>query len=151
MKKHRILSTQRHSRTAAGFTLIEIMLVVAIIAVLLGASIKYLVGNLDAARSTRVEGDLASITTQLKTYEMQNLFMPTTEQGLEALVNEPTVDPKPRRWRQLLEKVPEDPWGMPYQYRNPGVKNAKGFDLFSLGPDRKEGDNDDIGNWSADK
>ena len=134
----------------SGFTLIEIMLVVAIMTVLIGASIKYLVGNLDAARVARVEGDISSITTQLKTYEMENLYMPTTEQGLDALVIAPASDPKPRRWRQLLQEVPNDPWGMPYQYRNPGIKNPKGFDLFSFGPDRKESE-DDLGNWNISK
>jgi general secretion pathway protein G len=65
-------------------------------------------------------------------------------------VKTPSSDPKPRRWRQLLEKVPEDPWGMPYQYRNPGVKNPNSFDLFSWGPDRKESE-DDLGNWNINK
>jgi general secretion pathway protein G len=147
MKKRHFLPMQRHS---AGYTLIEIMLVLAIIAVLLGAGIYKVIGNLDAARETRVQSDIATITTQLKTYEMENLFMPTTEQGLDALVKTPSSDPKPRRWRQLLEKVPEDPWGMPYQYRNPGVKNPNSFDLFSWGPDRKESE-DDLGNWNINK
>jgi general secretion pathway protein G len=151
MKQHRFLPTQRHSAGAAGYTLIEIMLVLAIIAVLLGAGIYKVIGNLDAARETRVEADIATITTQLKTYEMENLFMPTTEQGLDALVKAPTTDPKPRRWRQLEESMPEDPWGMPYQYRSPGTHNPNGFDLYSMGPDRKDGTEDDIGNWSASK
>lgn len=135
-------------RGRAGYTLVEIMLVLAIIAVLLGAGIYKLVGNLDAAKETRVEADIQTISTQLKTYEMTNLFLPTTEQGLQALVTEPTGDPKPRRWRQLMESVPLDPWGMPYNYRNPGIKNPNGFDLYSYGPERKEGDKE-IGNWST--
>jgi general secretion pathway protein G len=87
----------------------------------------------------------------LKTYESQNLFLPTTEQGLQALIQPPTTDPKPRHWRRLWDSdtVPIDPWGMPYQYRNPGIKHPNGFDLFSFGPDRKEGTDDDIGNWEA--
>ncbi|MBI4024408.1 MAG: type II secretion system major pseudopilin GspG [Verrucomicrobia bacterium] len=134
----------------SGYTLIEIMLVLAIIAVLLGSGIYYLAGNLDIAKERRVEADLTTITTQLKTYEMQNLFLPTTEQGLNALVTQPTTEPVPKRWRQLLEKVPVDPWGTPYGYRNPGTHNPGKFDLFSLGPDRVES-GDDIGNWEAQK
>ena len=90
----------RRSHSAHGYTLIEIMLVLSIISVLLGAGIYYLIGNLDIAKERRVQADIATFTTQLKTYEMENLFMPTTEQGLAALVQEPTTDPKPRRWRQ---------------------------------------------------
>lgn len=133
-------------RRNGGYTLIEIMLVLAIIAVLLGAGIYYMSGSLDTAKAQRVDADIQTITTQLRTYEMQNLVMPTTAQGLQALVTEPASEPKPRRWVQLFTKLPEDPWGTPYQYRNPGVKNPKGFDLYSLGPDRVESD-DDIGNW----
>ena len=133
-----------------GYTLIEIMLTLAIIAVLLGAGIYYLTGNLDVAKEQRVAADLQTITTQLKTYEMQNLFLPTTEQGLQALVTQPTTEPVPKRWRQLMEKTPEDPWGKPYVYRIPGKHRPSGFDLFSLGPDRVESD-DDIGNWESKK
>ena len=140
----------RRFHDAKGYTLIEIMLVLAIISVLLGAGIYYLIGNLDIAKEQRVQADIATITTQLKTYEMQNLYMPTTDQGLEALVQEPTSDPKPRRWRQLMEKVPEDPWGMPYNYRYPGLKNPNSFDLYSFGPERKENDKE-IGNWNVNK
>ena len=129
-----------------GYTLVEIMLVLGIISVLLGAGIYYLTGSLDVAKERRVEADIVTITTQLKTYEMQNLFLPTSEQGLQALVTQPITEPIPRRWRQLLEKVPTDPWGIAYLYRYPGKKKSKGFDVYSLGPDRIESD-DDIGNW----
>lgn len=124
------------------------MLTLAIIAVLLGAGIYYLTGNLDIAKEQRVEADLQTITTQLKTYEMQSLFLPTTEQGLQALVTKPTTEPVAKRWRQLMEKLPIDPWGKPYLYRNPGKRNPEKFDLFSTGPDRVESD-DDIGNWES--
>ncbi|MGB8354957.1 MAG: type II secretion system major pseudopilin GspG [Chthoniobacteraceae bacterium] len=140
--------TSHQFRRVKGYTLIEIMLVLAIISVLLGAGIYYLIGNLDIAKERRVQADIATITTQLKTYEMQNLYMPTTEQGLQALVEEPSTDPKPRRWRQLMEKLPEDPWGMPYNYRNPGLKNPNGFDLYSFGAERKENDKE-MGNWNV--
>ena len=105
-----------------------------------------MVGNIDVARESRVEADLQAIGTQLRVYEMQNLRPPSTEQGLRALVTRPSSEPVPRRWRQLLEEVPLDPWGEEYVYYYPGKKNPQGFDLFSKGPDRQEGGGDDIGN-----
>jgi general secretion pathway protein G len=117
----------------AGFTLIEIMLVVGIITVLMGAAIFHLAGNLELAKEQRVRGDIQAISTQLKTYETFNLVLPTTE-------------PIPPRWKQMMTQIQLDPWGMAYVYRYPGKKNPKSFDLFSLGPDRIESD-DDIGNW----
>ncbi len=122
------------------------MLVVTIIVVLMGAAIVLLRGNLEFAKDQRVEGDIQAITTQLKLYETMNYFPPTTEQGLQALVSKPSTEPVPQRWRQLLKEVPLDPWGMKYNYRNPGRRNPESFDLFSFGPDRVESD-DDIGNW----
>ncbi len=130
---------------AAGYTLFEIMLVLGIIAVLVGSAIYLLVGNLDVAKEARVDADIQSISTQLRVYEMRNLKPPTSEQGLEALVTRPGGD-APRRWTQLLSEIPLDPWGTPYKYYWPGRKNPKGFDLFSFGPDRQEGTEDDIGN-----
>jgi len=132
----------------SGYTLIEIMLVLAIISVLVGAGIYFLSGNLDIAKEQRAASDLQTITTQLKTYEMQNQFLPSSEQGLMALVKQPTTEPLPTRWRALMEHLPTDPWGSPYQYRQPAQKSSKQFDLFSLGPDRTES-KDDIGNWNG--
>lgn len=145
---HRHAHTPRHPfpppapRHTPGYTLFEIMLVLGIIAVLVGSAIFLLVGNVDIAKEQRVEADIQAISTQLRTYEMLNLTYPTTAQGLDALVNKPTIEPIPRRWRQLMESVPLDPWGNPYQYAYPGKRNPGGFDLYSLGPDRKESDDD---------
>jgi len=136
----------KRPRREAGYTLFEIMLVLGIIAVLVGSAIYLLVGNIDVARESRVEADVQSISTQIRVYEMQNLRPPTSAQGLAALVTRPAAEPAPRRWRQLLERVPLDPWGEEYVYYWPGKKNAAGFDLFSKGPDRQEGGGDDIGN-----
>ncbi len=122
------------------------MLVVGIITVLMGSAIYFLSGNLDIAKEQRVRGDLQAISTQLKTYETLNLFLPTSEQGLNALLAKPTTEPVPQRWKQMLEKMPTDPWGMAYVYRYPGKHNTRTFDLFSLGADRVES-GDDIGNW----
>ncbi len=128
----------------AAYTLFEIMLVLGIIAVLVGSAIYLLVGNVDVARIQRVDTDAQTITTQLKTYEMVNYAMPSTEQGLQALVSRPTSEPVPKRWTQLLSSVPLDPWGTNYQYRNPGRKNSSGFDLYSAGPDRQPNTEDDV-------
>ena len=135
---------RRNRLQQSGYTLFEIMLVLGIIAVLVGSAIYMLVGNIDVAKDQRVNSDIEAISMQLRTYEMLNYRMPTTEQGLKALVSQPTSEPRPRRWKQLMKTMPLDPWGAEYVYRNPGRKNSSGFDLFSLGPDGKESD-DDIG------
>jgi general secretion pathway protein G len=125
----------------SGYTLFEIMLVLGIIAVLVGSAIYMLVGNIDVAKEQRVDSDIEAISMQLRTYEMLNYRMPTSEQGLKALVNQPTTEPRPRRWKQLMKTVPIDPWGNEYVYRNPG-KGGAAFDIYSLGPDGKESDDD---------
>ena len=131
-------------RDNRGYTLFEIMLVLGIIAVLSGSAIFMLVGNLDIAKENRAEADIKTLTMQLRTYEMRNYRMPSTAQGLQALVTKPSGDPKPTNWHQLLESLPLDPWGNPYVYRNPGKTSPKGFDLFSVGADGIESE-DDIG------
>jgi general secretion pathway protein G len=132
------------SHQRGGYTLFEIMLVLGIVAVLVGSAIRMLLPNLDLAKEQRVEGDIDAIGIQLRSYEMLNLRKPTTEQGLKALVELPTANPKPRKWRKLMDEVPLDPWGEEYRYQNPGKHKKDGYDLFSLGPDRVESD-DDIG------
>jgi general secretion pathway protein G len=135
----RELKKRRFSQS--GYTLFEIMLVLGIIAVLVGSAIYMLVGNIDVAKEQRVDSDIEAISMQLRTYEMLNYRMPTTEQGLKALVNQPTTEPRPRRWKQLMKSVPIDPWGNEYVYRNPG-KGGAAFEIYSLGPDGKESDDD---------
>src|SRR5882724_3762599 len=120
-----------------GFTLLEIMLVVTIIALLLGTAIYKLAGNVEYARRTRVAADLQGINTQLKLYESMNGFYPTTDQGLQALVAQPDTDPRPTRWYQLYKELPKDPWQKDYISVCPGVKDPSGYDLYSAGPDRK--------------
>jgi len=126
--------------TEAGYTLFEIMLVLGIIAVLVGSAIYMLSGNIDVAKEQRVQSDIQAISMQLRTYEMLNYRKPTTDQGLKALVQQPSGDPKPRHWKKLMEAVPIDPWGNEYIYRNPGKYKTDGFDLYSLGPQGKEGE-----------
>lgn len=131
-------------RSHAGYTLFEIMLVLSIIAVLVGSAIVLLTGNLEMAKEQRVESDIQAISMQLRTYETLNFKRPSTAQGLKALVERPSGEPKPRKWRQFLKEIPLDPWGNEYVYRSPGKNNPQGFDLYSLGPDSVESE-DDIG------
>jgi general secretion pathway protein G len=138
------LSTLRRSRGA--FTLIELVLVITIISILVGGGIYYMMGNVDVAKEVKAETDIKTLTTQLKVYESRNLRTPSTEQGIKALVERPQVEPLPEKWTQLLEEVLKDPWGKEYQYKMPAERSKKGFDLYSLGPDGVESE-DDIGNW----
>ena len=119
------------------------MIVVTIIALLLGAAIYKLGGNVEYARHVKVSADLQGISTQLKLYESMNGFFPTTEQGIQALVVQPDTDPKPTRWYQLFKEMPKDPWQNDYIFRNPGIKNPTGYDLYSAGPDRRADTADD--------
>ncbi|HLB33546.1 MAG: type II secretion system protein GspG [Verrucomicrobia bacterium RIFCSPHIGHO2_12_FULL_41_10] len=133
------LRQRRHFREA-GYTLFEIMLVLGIISVLVGSAIYMLSGNIDVAKEQRVTSDIQAISMQLRTYEMLNYRKPTTEQGLLALVQPPSADPKPPRWKKLMEAVPLDPWGNEYIYRNPGKYKPDSYDLYSLGAQGKEGE-----------
>src|SRR3984885_15951267 len=125
----------------SGYTLMEIMLVVAIIAVIAGGVIVKMTGALDVAKIQRTEQDINNIYSALKLYEARNYQMPDQGQGLEALVSKPTTGTKPANWLKLMDSVPTDPWNTPYQYRNPGKRDPSGIDVFSFGPDRKEGPN----------
>lgn len=127
----------------SGFTLLEIMLVVTIISLLMSVAIYKLRGNVEVSRGVAVQSSIQSIRTQLKLYESMNGFVPTTEQGLRALVTQPDGDPKPTRWTQLFDSVPKDPWGTEYIYVSPGRKNPNSYDLYSAGPDRKPDTGDD--------
>jgi general secretion pathway protein G len=119
------------------------MLVVTIIALLLGAAIYKLSGNVEYSRHVRIAADIQGIGTQLKVYESMNGFYPTTEQGLQALVTQPSSDPRPNRWYQLYSSLPKDPWQNDYVYRCPGTKNPNGYDLYSAGPDHTPDTADD--------
>ncbi len=131
----------------AGFTLIEIMMVVMIIGLLAGVAAYNMGGNIGVAQDTKIRSDIQTIQTQLMVYESMNGFAPSSEQGLKALVQAPSSSPAPRNWRQLMKEVPLDPWGMEYQYVAPGRRNADSYDIFSAGKDRTPGTDDDQGNW----
>src|SRR3954462_1910755 len=126
-----------------AFTLLEIMLGISIIVILLGVAISKLGNQVGFAKGVAVRADVQAVGTQLKLYESVNGFLPTTEQGLQALVTQPSPEPKPTRWYQLFKEIPKDPWGNNYIYLSPGRKNPTGYDLYSAGPDRKADTADD--------
>lgn len=140
-------------RCRRGFTMIEIMLVVIIIAVLAALVVPNLSGRGEQARKTAAKADIESnLAATLDLYELDNGRYPTTEQGLKALVEKPTSAPVPNSWNgPYLKKkktVPQDPWGHDYIYASPGKNNTDDYDLSSYGPDGIES-NDDIVNWET--
>jgi len=142
------LSLLRPSRAARGFTLIELMVVLVIIGVLAALIVPNVLDRTDDARVTAAQADVHNIMQALKLYKLDNQRYPTAEQGLQALIAKPATDPAPPNWKPYLEKLPNDPWGHPYQYLNPGVKNE--VDVMSYGADGVsggEGKNADIGSW----
>jgi general secretion pathway protein G len=149
MQLHPTLRSPRIGRPAAGFTLIELVLVLTIIVVLVGSGIYVLnkQGIIGVAKDTRVKSDLQAIGTALQLYSTVTYRYPTTEQGLEALVTKPTSSPVPEQWVAQMNQVPLDPWGQTYFYRFPGERGRDGYDLFSAGPDGEPGTEDDVGNW----
>jgi general secretion pathway protein G len=134
-----------------GFTLLEIMVVVVIIGILAALVVPNIIGRPDEARVIAAKQDVASLMQALKLYRLDNLRYPTTEQGLQALVEKPTTGPIPPNWKAggYVERLPRDPWGNPYQYLNPGVQGE--IDMFSHGADGApggEGIDADIGSWN---
>lgn len=130
-------------QTERGFTLLEIMLVVTIIALLMAAAIYRMAPSVDVAKKTRIGADIQGIRTMLLSYQGMNGFYPSTEQGLKALVERPESEPVPNRWTRMMDSVPTDPWGKEYVYRCPGTKNTTGYDVYSAGPDRTPDTADD--------
>lgn len=131
-------------RRGAGFTLLEMVIVLGIIAMILGGAIFAMKGIGDAAKLRQVESDFKSFQSALAMYKLNAGSYPTTQQGLKALVEKPTSTPVPRRWVQVMSKVPDDPWDSPYGYRFPGKKRANEFEIISKGPDGLENTQDDL-------
>jgi general secretion pathway protein G len=142
--------TPRARRRPAGFTLIEIMVVIVILGVLAALVVPRVLERPDEARAVAAKSDIAAIMAALKLYRLDNQRYPTGEQGLNALVAKPDAPPAPPNWKPggYLEKLPKDPWGSPYQYLTPGLKGE--IDVYSLGADRQPGGSGvdaDIGSW----
>lgn len=139
----------------AGFTLVEMMAVVVIIAVLAAMVVPRFAGRSEEARRSAAAADIqANLANALDLFELDNGFYPSTAQGLEALRAEPTAPPAPPRWKGPYIKkrgALNDPWGRPYVYVSPGSNNKNDYDLSSLGPDGAPGTPDDIANWDADE
>ncbi|MFZ5935184.1 type II secretion system protein GspG [Pseudomonas putida] len=134
-----------------GFTLMEIMVVIFIIGLLIAVVAPSVLGNQDKAMKQKVMADLATLEQALDMYRLDNLRFPSNEQGLAALVKKPAQEPLPRSWRSdgYVRRLPEDPWGTPYQYRMPGEHGR--VDVYSLGADGVpggEGQDADLGNWA---
>ena len=130
-----------------GFTLLEIMVVDVIIGLLAAAVVPQLIGNVDRAAVGRAKQDVRQIENSLNLYRLDNFRYPSTSEGLEALVTNPGEAIAPN-WRQVLKRIPRDPWDQPYHYASPGQHGD--FDVFTYGADRQEGGegvNADIGNW----
>ena len=131
-----------------GFTLIELMVVLVIIGVLAALIAPNVLDRADDARVTAARTDVNNLMQALKLYKLDNQRFPTGEQGLGALVAKPATNPVPPNWRRYLDKLPNDPWGRPYQYLNPGVHGE--VDVLSLGADGQPGGEEidaDIGSW----
>lgn len=137
--------------TAAGFSLIEILVVVVIIGILAAVVVPRVMDEPDRAKVTRAKQDVQALVTALNMYRLDNHHYPSTEQGLEALVRRPSGQPEAANWRQggYIDRMPLDPWGREYQYLNPGVHGE--IDVWSFGANGMpggEGINAEIGNWN---
>ncbi len=141
------ITSLRPAARRRGFTLLEIMLVVSIIMLLLGAGAYFLGDFIEVARQARIQSDVQTMSTSLRTYQMTNGFYPSQAQGLNALVTQPTTEPRPRVWTQLLSQIQKDPYGNDYVYVFPGKHNPNNFDIYSKGKDGLDGTPDDRGNW----
>jgi len=140
----------RAARRHAGFTLIEIMVVVVIMGVLAALLVPRLMGRTDDARILAAKQDIATLMQALKLYRLDNQRYPTTEQGLQALIARPSNGPQPANWKTggYIDRLNKDPWGNPYQYASPGKRSE--VDIFSYGADGQpggSGNDADIGSW----
>lgn len=136
---------------ARGFSLIEVMVVLLIIGIMASMVAPAILGNQEEAQLKKAAVDIQQLESALEMYKLKTNRFPTTEQGLEALVSEPTIEPIPRSYPRegFIKRLPEDPWGQPYQLLSPGEMAA--VDIYSAGPDMQTGTDDDIGNWNMNE
>lgn len=140
--------TSAPRRAARGFTLIELIVAITIVAVMGAVVVPAVMNHVSEARRTAARSDVNTLMQALKLYKMDNGRYPSADQGLNALVAKPTSGNVPNNWKVYVEKLPKDPWGNPYQYDNPGLKGE--VDVYSLGADGKpggDGNDADIGSW----
>jgi general secretion pathway protein G len=144
----KVLNNKASKPKQSGFTLIEVMVVLLIIGIMASMIAPQILGSQEEAQLKKAAVDIQSLESALEMYKLKNNVFPSTEQGLDALVNEPTIDPIPRNYRQggFIKRLPADPWGNPYQLLSPGELSV--VDIFSNGPDGEAGTDDDIGNWN---
>ena len=131
-----------------GFTLLEVMVVIVILGILASMVVPNLMGSQERANMQKAVSDVTALETSLSLYKMDNYDYPSTEQGLEALVEQTDLEPAPRRFPEdgYIKRLPKDPWGSEYILLSPGEQSK--MDVFSMGPDREAGTEDDIGNWN---
>ena len=144
--------TGRPARGRAGFTLIEILVVIAVIAMLAALVAPNVFQHVGTAKDATARSQIELLGAALDAYRLDNGRYPTTEQGLNALQVQPTIQPLPSNWRgpYLRKAVPPDPWGTPFIYLSPGEMNQRGYDLLSLGADGEpggEGEDADVVSW----
>jgi general secretion pathway protein G len=142
------MARKKSAGVMSGFTLIEVMVVVIILGILAAIVVPRVMSRPDDARITKAKQDIRALEAALNLYKLDNFAYPTTDQGIDALVQKPSGTPEPKNWKKYIDRLPKDPWGQPYQYLSPGAKGD--VDIFSLGADAQqggEGVNADIGNW----
>ncbi len=144
-------SLSRTQKPRAGFTLLEVMVVIVILGVLASLVVPNLLGNKEKADRQKAISDIVALENALDMYRLDNGRYPTTEQGLEALIQQPAnmADSRNDRTGGYIKRLPKDPWGNDYQYLSPGEKGV--FDVYTLGADGQEngeGAGADIGNWN---
>jgi general secretion pathway protein G len=134
-----------------GFTLIEVMVVLLILGIMASMIAPQILGSQEEAQLKKAAVDIQSLESALEMYKLKNNNFPTSEQGLEALVTMPTIDPIPRNYQEggFIKRLPNDPWGNPYQLISPGELGV--IDIFTNGPDGEAGTDDDIGNWNINE
>jgi len=138
-------------RYVSGFTLIELMLVMVILATMAAIVLPKFTGRAKQAKITAAKTQIAQFEVALDAFEIDIGRYPTTTEGLRALVEKPATDSEGWLQPYIKRDVPKDPWDSEYVYRYPGQYNQDGYDLYSVGPDRKLGGDDDITNWSQER